>query len=152
MAVEEYSHLSVNIELGGAIEMIRRCCETIRTTDFSVRKDAPGKDIAVLMNSQHGLCSRFSSRMYEQLYSLGREVNVKGMENPFMIDRSRKSATGKGQKVNPNNTSVCYQLDGVGPESTESLQNRCKIWWLSELYERTVDEARNKQLQKMYVY
>ena len=50
MAVDEYAHLTVNIELGSAIEMIRQCCETIRTTDFSVRKDAPGMDIAVLMH------------------------------------------------------------------------------------------------------
>ena len=109
MAIEEYVHLTVNIDLGSAIEMIRRCCEMIQTTDFSVRKEAPGMDIAVLMRSQHGLCSPFSSRMYEQLYSLGREVNVKGMKNPFMIDRSKKSALPKGTVVEKN-ASSCYQL------------------------------------------
>ena len=98
MAVDEYAHLTVNIDLGSAIEMIRRCCETIRTTDFSVRRGAPGMDITVLMRSQHGLCSRFSSRMYEQLYSLAREVNVKGMENPFMIDRSKKECSAQGDR------------------------------------------------------
>ena len=116
-----------------------------------MRKDAPGMDIAVLMRSQHGLCSRFLSQMYEQLYSLGREVNVKGMENPFMIDRSKKSAMAKGAKVERKNASVCYQLDVVGPESTASLQKRYKVWWLSELYERTIYKARNEELQKMYI-
>ena len=60
MAVEEYAHLTVNIDLGSAIEMIRRCCETIRTTDFGVRKEAPGMDIAILMRSQHG-CLLYTS-------------------------------------------------------------------------------------------
>ena len=88
--------------------------------------------------------------MYEQLYSLGREVNVKGMENPFMIDRSKKNTLPK-ETVAENNSSVCYQIDVVGPESTASLQRRCKVWWLSELYERTIYEARNEELQKMYI-
>ena len=49
------------------------------------------------------------------------------------------------------NASVCYQLDVVGPKSYASLQKRCKVWWLSELYEQTIYEARNEELQKMYI-
>ena len=108
-------------------------------------------DIAVLMRSQHGLCSHFTSRMYNQLYFLGREVNVKGMENPFMMYQKKESVVkNKTAGFTKNKANVCYQLDVVGPESTESLQKGCKVWWLSELYERIVHEWRNKKLQKIY--
>ena len=72
-------------------------------------------DIAVLMRSQHGLCSHFTSRMYNQLYSLGREVNVKGMENPFMMYQKKESVVkNKTAGFKKNKANVCYQLDVVG--------------------------------------
>ena len=129
MAVEENAHLTINVDLGSAVDLICRCCEAIQTTDYGVRTEAPGMDIAVLMRGQHGLCSRFTSQVYNHLYSLGWEVNVKGMENPFMIDRTKKSvAKNKTTIIKKEKTNVCYQHDVVGPESTKSLLERCKIW------------------------
>ena len=69
MAVREYAHLSVRMDLRRAIQEVGEACDNIRRTTDHARQKAQGKDIHAMMNRQERLCNSFMEDMVVSLPS-----------------------------------------------------------------------------------
>ena len=90
MAVREYAHLTVRMNLRRAIQEVGETCDNIRRTTDHARQKAQGKDIHAMMNRQERLCDSFMEDMHNQLFALGNEVKMQGVGNLFELTRGRR--------------------------------------------------------------
>ena len=56
VAVLEYAHLSIKIDLKKAIREVKEACENIQRTTEHVRRKVEGMDIHAMMQRQERLC------------------------------------------------------------------------------------------------
>ena len=90
MAVLQYAHLAVKLDLQKAIGEVKEACENIQRTTEHVRRKAEGMDIHAMMQRQERLCMSFAQEMYSQVYALGKEIHVRGIPDPFQMRRSKR--------------------------------------------------------------
>ena len=90
MAVVEYAHLVVKLDLKGAMAKVKEACDSVRGTAEHCQQHAHGMDIHELMLRQDDLCESFITRLQNQIYALGSEVRVKGMTDPFTSSRDKR--------------------------------------------------------------
>ena len=90
MAVLEYAHLNVKVDLQRAIGEVKEACENIQRTTEHVRRKVEGMDIHAMMQRQERLCMSFAQDMYSQLYALGKEIHVRGIPDPFDMSRGKR--------------------------------------------------------------
>ena len=90
VAVLEYAHLSIKLDLKKAIGEVKEACENIQRTTEHVRRKVEGMDIHAMMQRQERLCMSFAQEMYSQLYALGKEIHVRGIPDPFQMRRSKR--------------------------------------------------------------
>ena len=89
MAVLEYAHLNVKVDLQRAIGEVKEACENIQWTTEHVRRKVEGLDIHSMMQRQEKLCMSFAQDMHSQLYALGKEIHVRGIPDPFDMSRGK---------------------------------------------------------------
>jgi len=159
VAVLEYAHLSVKLDLQKAIGKVREACENIQRTTEHVRRKVEGMDVHAMMMRQERLCMSFAKEMYSQLYALGKEVHVKGIPDPFQMQRKkrrfgdgRESYGERLRRLHEENYSIlldgpkrnrtvngvaypefCGMADLKSEERSDYLQVRCDYWFLPEL-------------------
>ena len=90
VAVVQYAHLAVQLDLQKAIGEVKEACENIQRTTEHVRRKAEGMDIHGMMQRQERLCMSFAQEMYSQVYALGKEIHVRGIPDPFQMRRSKR--------------------------------------------------------------
>ena len=90
MAVVEYAHLAVKLDLRDAMAEVKEACENIQRTADHCRQHAEGMDIHELMLRQDDLCEAYVTQLQNQVYVLGSEVKVKGMTDPFDSNRGKR--------------------------------------------------------------
>ena len=90
VAVREYAHLAVRMDLRSAIQEVGEACDNIRRTTDHARQKAQGMDIHSMMNRQESLCNSFMEDMNNQLYALGNDVKMQGVGNLFELTRGRR--------------------------------------------------------------
>ena len=97
MAVVEYAHLAVKLDLRDAMAEVKEACQNIQRTAHHCRQHAEGMDIHELMLRQDDLCEAYVTQLQNQIYALGSEVKVKGMTDPFDTNRGKRQyQKGKG--------------------------------------------------------
>ena len=85
----EYAHLVVRLDLRDAMAEVKGACQNIRETAEHCRQHSEGMDIDELMLRQDDLCETYLRQLQNQVYALGSEVNVRGMES-FTADRGKR--------------------------------------------------------------
>ena len=85
----EYAHLVVRLDLRDAMAEVKGACQNIRQTAEHCRQHSEGMDIDELMLRQDDLCETYLRQLQNQVYALGSEVNVRGMDS-FTADRGKR--------------------------------------------------------------
>ena len=155
----EYAHLTVRLDLKEAIGKVREACENIQRTTEHVRRKVEGMDFHEMMLRQERLCVSFAKEMYSQLYALGKEIHVKGIPDPFQMQRTRRrfgdeveTYGQRRQRLEKENHDllldgpvanisesgiewplVCTMKDLKSEERSDHLQVRCDYWVLPEV-------------------
>ena len=118
----QYAHLAVQLDLQKAMGEVKEACENIQRTTEHVRRKAEGMDIHAMMQRQERLCMSFAQEMYGQVYALGKEIHVRGIPDPFQMQRSKRKF-------------------GADPETySESLKR-----WKEEHYDLLLDGVRSEE-------
>ena len=168
MAVVEYAHLVVKLDLKDAMAEVKEACENIQRTADHCRQHAHGMDIHELMLRQDDLCEAYITRLQNQIYALGSEVRVKGMTDPFTSNRDKRQYQKKkgadesyaelvrrvkkegmegflkkmglplSMKADVGDR-FCGLHDLVSDERSDHLFARCQAWWLPEMSEKMAD-------------
>ena len=168
MAVVEYAHLVVKLDLKEAMAQVKEACENIQRTADHCRQHAHGMDIHELMLRQDDLCEAYITRLQNQIYALGSEVRVKGMTDPFKSNRDKRQyqkfrgadesyaelvkrvkKEGKDGFVKKMGLPLsmkddvgdrfCGFHDLVSDERSDHLFARCQAWWLPEMSSKMSD-------------
>ena len=77
----EYAHLVVRLDLRDAMAEVKGACQNIRQTAEHCRQHSEGMDIDELMLRQDDLCETYLRQLQNQVYALGSEVKVRGMDS-----------------------------------------------------------------------
>ena len=159
VAVLEYAHLAVRLDLEKAIGKVKEACENIQRSTEHMRRKAEGMDIHAMMQRQERLCMSFAQQMYGQIYALGKEIHVRGIPDPFQMRRSKRkfgeepetySETLRRLKeenydvllessrasilktVETTKKTVCNESNLMSDERSDYLQVRCCLLYTSD--------------------
>ena len=178
MAVLEYAHLNVKVDLQRAIGEVKEACENIQRTTEHVRRKVEGMDVHAMMQRQERLCMSFAQDMYSQLYALGKEIHVRGIPDPFDMSRGKRRFRDRfetyGEKLARNreeNSDILLDHEGRGPdrdkngkvvkiicdstnlmsnERSDYLSARCDQWDLPEMASQRALLKGNPVGEKIY--
>ena len=106
MAVQEYAHLAVRMDLRRAIQEVGEACDNIHRTTDHARQKAQGIYIHAMMNRQERLCNSFMEDMHNQLYALGNDVKMQGVGNLFELTRGRRQDEDEPRRRESNEEMV----------------------------------------------
>ena len=155
VAVLQYAHLAVKLDLQKAIGEVKEACENIQRTTEHVRRKAEGMDIHAMMQRQERLCMSFAQEMYSQVYALGKEIHVRGIPDPFQMRRSKRKFGEEPETYSESlrrrkeenydilldgsrsetlkttagvKKEICNETNIVSEERSDYLQVRCGMW------------------------